>query len=305
MTFQFILQILLPAVFLGILWRSHFKSKLDWLLQVLVLGSFLLISLVTARWDWFSYYLRILLVPLFGIASYIAYRKITPPTTSPTRSRQWTGLAVNVALLLVATWFNVAALRGYFYTGDAIHLASPMRTGLYYVGGGGSTTWLNAHRAEDSTLANDFALDIVRLNVLGNRANGLEPSDLTAYAIYGDTVHSPCTGTVRIAVDGVPDQIPPQRNNASPAGNYVVISCQGVKVGIAHLMNGSLTVKTGDPVSEGLVIGRVGNSGSTSQPHLHIHAAKGGSPTGILDGEGIPLLLDDKFLTRNSLFRGK
>lgn len=268
-----------------------------------MLGSFLLFSFVTARWDWFSYYLRILLVPLFGITSYIAYRKITPASTSSTRSRQWTGLALNGALLLVATWFNVAALRGYFYSGDAIHLASPLRTGLYYVGGGGSTTWLNAHRA-DGDSGNDFALDIVRLNVLGNRANGLEPSDLTAYAIYGDTVHSPCTGSVRIAVDGVRDQIPPQKNNDSPAGNYVVISCQGVKVIIVHMMNGSLTVKTDEPVNEGQVIGRVGNSGSTSQPHLHIHAAKGGSPRGILDGQGIPILLDGKFLTRNSLFSG-
>ncbi len=303
MTLQLVLQIFLPAFFLGILCRSHFKSKLDWLLTVLVLGSILLFSLMTARWDWFSYYLRILLVPLFGIASYLAYRKITPASTSPTRSRQWTGLAVNGALLLVATWFNLAALRGYFYSDDAIHLASPLRTGLYYVGGGGSSPWLNAHTA-DGASGNDFALDIVRLNVLGNRADGLEPSDLTAYAIYGDTVHSPCTGTVRVAVDGLRDQIPPQKNNASPAGNHVVISCQGVKVVIAHLMTGSLTVKIGDPVNEGQVIGRVGNSGSTSQPHLHIHAAKGGSPTSILDGEGIPILLDDKFLTRNSLFSG-
>ncbi len=304
MGLQFILQILLPAVFLGILWRSQFKSKLDWLLQVLVLGSVLLFSFVTARWDWFSYYLRILVVPLFGIASYIAFRKLTPASASPTRSRQWTGLAVHGALLVVLTWFNLAALRGYLYSGDAVHLASPLRNGLYYVGGGGSSPWLSGHRA-DGASGNDFALDIVRLNVLGNRANGLEPRNLTAYAIYGDTVHSPCTGTVRIALDGVRDQMPPQKNNASPAGNYVVISCQGVKVVIAHMMNGSLTVKTGDPVSEGQVIGRVGNSGSTSQPHLHIHAARGGSPTGILDGEGTPILLDGKFLTRNSLFRGK
>lgn len=303
MILQFILQVFPPAVFLSMLLRSHFNNKLDWLLQLLVLGSFLLFSFVTARWDWFSYYLRILLVPLFGIASYIAYRKITPTSTSSTKSGKWTGLALNGTLLLVATWFNVAALRGYFYSGDAIHLASPLRTGLYYVGGGGSSHWLNGHQA-DGASGNDFALDIVRLNVLGNPANVLEPSDLTAYAIYGDTVHSPCTGTVRNAVDGVPDQTPPQRNNASPAGNHIVISCQGAKVLIAHMMNGSLTVKSGDPVSEGQVIGRVGNSGSTSQPHLHIHAAKGGSPTGILDGEGIPILLDDKFLTRNSLFRG-
>ena len=131
MTQQLVFQIILPAVFLGILWRSHFKSRLDWLLTVLVLGSVLLFSFMTARWDWFSYYLRILLVPLFGIASYSAYRKTAPALTAPVRSRQWTGLAVNGALLLVATWFNAGALRGYLYSGDAIRFASPLRSGLY------------------------------------------------------------------------------------------------------------------------------------------------------------------------------
>ena len=300
---QLILQILIPTGLLGVLWRSRFRSRSEWLLSILVLGSILLFSFATARWDWFSYYLRILPVPLFLILSYSAYGQITPASTSPPRFRRWTGLALNGALLLGATWFNAAALRGHFYSGDAVRLASPVRTGLYYVGGGGSSMWLNAHRA-DSTSANDFALDIVRLNVLGNRANGLAPSELTAYAIYGDPVYSPCAGRIRIAEDGVPDQIPPQRDDASPAGNHVVISCQGVKVGIAHMMQGSLTVQTDDPVSEGQVIGFVGNSGSTSQPHLHMHAARGGSPTGILDGEGIPILLDDRFLTRNSLFTG-
>ena len=257
-----------------------------------------------ARWDWFSYYLRILLGPLFAIASYIAYRKITPASTSSPQLRQWTELALNGAVIVVATWFNIAVLRGYFYSGKAIHLASPLRSGLYYVGGGGSSTWLNAHRVADGTSANDFALDIVRLNALGNRAIGLAPSDLTAYPIYGDPVYSPCTGAVTIAVDGLPDQIPPQEDNSNPAGNHIVISCQEVNVGLAHFMSDSLTVETGDAVREGEVIGRVGNSGSTSQPHLHIHAARGGQSTEILEGEGVPILLDGKFLTRNSLFRG-
>ncbi len=65
MPLQFILQLILPSICLMGLWHSQSKSKLDWLLRVLMLGSFLLFSLVTARWDWFSYYLRILLVPLF------------------------------------------------------------------------------------------------------------------------------------------------------------------------------------------------------------------------------------------------
>ncbi len=43
-----------------------------------------------------------------------------------------------------------------------------------------------------------------------------------------------------------------------------------------------------------MVIGKVGNSGNSSEPHLHIHAEK--------DGEGIPVLFDSRFLKRNYLF---
>ncbi len=63
-------------------------------------------------------------------------------------------------------------------------------------------------------------------------------------------------------------------------------------------------MKAGGRVDQGLVIGCVGNSGISSQPHLHIHAARGGDPKGIWDGEGVPFLLDGKFLTRNRLLRG-
>ncbi len=134
MILRCILQIFLLAVFLGVLLRSSSKSKLDWLFQVLVLGSFLLFIILTARWDFSSYYLRILVVPLFGIAAYIAFRKIVPASASANQSPQWIGLAVNGALLLVATW-------------------------------------LNAHSG-DSASGNDYALDIVRLNAWGNRAKG-------------------------------------------------------------------------------------------------------------------------------------
>ncbi|MGI9182408.1 MAG: hypothetical protein ACR2H9_18165 [Longimicrobiaceae bacterium] len=50
-------------------------------------------------------------------------------------------------------------------------------------------------------------------------------------------------------------------------------------------------------------LGRVGNSGNTTQPHLHIHGERGGTATSILDGEGVPIRFDGHFLVRNSLVR--
>ena len=56
------------------------------------------------------------------------------------------------------------------------------------------------------------------------------------------------------------------------AGNYIMIeSPQGYIVFLAHLRNGSIRVKENDIVSQGDMIGEVGNSGNSTMPHLHIN----------------------------------
>ena len=56
----------------------------------------------------------------------------------------------------------------------------------------------------------------------------------------------------------------------------------------AHLQPGSLRVKTGDKVRGGQVLGLVGNSGNSTEPHLHFHISDGNSPLG---SEGLPYAL--------------
>jgi murein DD-endopeptidase MepM/ murein hydrolase activator NlpD len=53
-------------------------------------------------------------------------------------------------------------------------------------------------------------------------------------------------------------------------------------------------VKEGSDVKEGQLIGLVGNC-NTSEPHLHIHAE--------IDGKGVPIKLNGKFLLRNNIVR--
>lgn len=149
------------------------------------------------------------------------------------------------------------------------------------------------HRANP---AQRYALDLVKLNRFGNRAGGLSPKSLTEYSIFGDTIYSPCEGIVIKAVDGFPDQIPHNVDTNNPAGNHVAMECKGIGVFIAHMMNGSLTVKQGEYVKDSQEIGKVGNSGNTIEPHLHIHAEdKSGKP--------IPILLDDRFLSMNDILK--
>ncbi|PSF08122.1 M23 family metallopeptidase [Marinobacter halophilus] len=59
------------------------------------------------------------------------------------------------------------------------------------------------------------------------------------------------------------------------AGNYVAINCGGVFAILAHLRQGSIAVATGDRITTGDLLGQMGNSGNSSEPHLHLHAQKG------------------------------
>lgn len=183
-----------------------------------------------------------------------------------------------------------------------VRLAFPLQDGLYYVAQGGKSRMMNNHNFMRSQM---YALDILRLNFMLLRCWGLWPSVLKRYRIFGSTVASPCDGTVTFVVNNLPDLPPPHADRKHPAGNHVLIQYHDsdVFIALAHLQQGSVTVKEGESVRAGQPIARVGNSGNTTEPHLHIHAKKGGQPDNLLDSEGLPMLFDGRFLIRNDLVR--
>jgi murein DD-endopeptidase MepM/ murein hydrolase activator NlpD len=107
---------------------------------------------------------------------------------------------------------------------------------------------------------------------------------------------------VTAAVDEFPDLVPPKSDKDNVAGNHVVIACKGASILLAHMQAGSVAVGPGTVLATGTVVGRVGNSGNTSEPHLHVHAVRQGSGD-VLEGEGMPLLFDGRFLVRNKTLR--
>ena len=73
-------------------------------------------------------------------------------------------------------------------------------------------------------------------------------------------------------------------------GNFVVLDIGGGSyVLYAHMQPGSVTVKAGAKVKRGDVLGKVGNTGNTQAPHLHLHVMDGPSP---LQSNGIPYVFD-------------
>jgi hypothetical protein len=290
---------ILPAYLLYKLLRAEETSMFRWLLRISFTGAFLIYLFMIGRWDWFSYYLRYVWLVFYVVAALLSYRRLGDrPFFTPKSRQHWVSLANYGFSLLVALVFLGFAVRGHLYADSPVRLALPFEDGRFYVGQGGNSLVLNYAR---NSRSQQFALDILELNGLGTRAWGLYPSDLEKYVIYGQTVRSPCDGMVTRAIDGRPDLIPPERNPDKPAGNHVIIECKDVKVLLAHLQNGSVAVASGANVARGQKVGQVGNSGNTTEPHLHIHAVEAGGPS-IFEGDAVPIVFGSRLPTRNMVF---
>jgi hypothetical protein len=74
-------------------------------------------------------------------------------------------------------------------------------------------------------------------------------------------------------------------------GNYVMIDHGKDEYSLyAHLQPGSVRVHTGDQVKAGKVIGKLGSSGNSTEPHLHFHVCDKPDP---LMCFGIPVNFSD------------
>jgi murein DD-endopeptidase MepM/ murein hydrolase activator NlpD len=93
------------------------------------------------------------------------------------------------------------------------------------------------------------------------------------YWAWDRPVLAPAGGTVVAAVDGLRDNRPQVQTDARhPAGNHVVIRLgRGEHALVAHLRSGTVRVRAGQRVARGQVLGRAGNSGNSSEPHVHLH----------------------------------
>ncbi|HEY6571782.1 MAG TPA: M23 family metallopeptidase, partial [Candidatus Eisenbacteria bacterium] len=96
------------------------------------------------------------------------------------------------------------------------------------------------------------------------------------YYCWRAPVLAPAAGTVVAAVDTFPDNPMGTTDRANPAGNHVAIDHGGGEYSfLAHFKRGSLVVKPGDKLLAGQLLGLAGNSGNTSEPHLHYHLQDG------------------------------
>jgi murein DD-endopeptidase MepM/ murein hydrolase activator NlpD len=170
--------------------------------------------------------------------------------------------------------------------------------GEWLVYWGGRTLEQNYHVADRAQrFASDF---VIRRN--GSTHNG-DGADLTDYYCWDRPILAPAAGTVVAAVEGLADQPIGESDPEHPAGNHVVLALGNSEFAfLAHLREGSVAVQSGEKVSPGQEIGRCGNSGNTSEPHLHFHLQ---TTPDLATGEGLPAFFEDYVADGRPVDRGE
>jgi hypothetical protein len=173
-------------------------------------------------------------------------------------------------------------------------IAPPLKGANWVAANGPSNT--SAHRRAlipvggHARIAQRFAIDWVQIGDDKNTFTG-DPASNASYHAYGQQALAVAAGTVVEIKDGIAENVP-QKPPAVPitldtvGGNHVVLDLgNGTFALYAHFQPGSLKVKVGDKVKPGQLLGLVGNSGNSTEPHLHFQLMDSGSPLG---AEGIP-----------------
>lgn len=144
-------------------------------------------------------------------------------------------------------------------------LGLPFR-GQWLVLWGGDRAEVNAHVGHKSQRR---AADLVMVDADGktHRGDGKKNED---YFAYGQDVVAASDGTVVAVIDGIPENAPGEMNPSMLTGNMVTVKHSDALFSMyAHLQPGKMRVRVGAKVAKGTVLGACGNSGNSSETHLH------------------------------------
>jgi murein DD-endopeptidase MepM/ murein hydrolase activator NlpD len=172
--------------------------------------------------------------------------------------------------------------------------------GQWTVVHGGPRRATNYHHGSRSQR---YAYDIV-VKKNGRQKPAGSAKTNNAYYCYGKTLRAPASGVVVRAINDVPENRPGERGRAG--GNGLVIDHGfGEFSALWHMIPGSVKVKAGDRVEVGQPIGRVGNSGRSTMPHIHFHVNSddGGRPIG-LPAAFVEVYVNDRWRPRALPVRG-
>jgi hypothetical protein len=190
---------------------------------------------------------------------------------------------------------------------DVLHtpivLSTPVRGGIWLTHNGPGNHQSPHWRSNLAwngrvTIPQRFAIDFLGLDTNGNAVRGdYQKSANEDWEGFGAEVVAVADGVVRDMQVGIADNLPlveppppAEPTAAAGYGNFVILEVQSKTfVHYAHLQRSSVSVKVGQRVRRGQVLGRVGNSGNNNAPALHFSVSDSVSFEG---SEGLPFLFD-------------
>jgi murein DD-endopeptidase MepM/ murein hydrolase activator NlpD len=291
----------IPATLLLIQLMRRPKSLLGLWAAVAFFASMLLFLFVWGQWPLVgSYYGRLLPVVVLGVLVWSAVRRARAKL--PARSPRMIATVGSALLLALTAWVSYGVVKAYAGSGypePVVDLDFPLRGGRYYVSSGGSSRIINNHM-RDFPNPQEYALDINKLGPAGGVSSNILSADNRLHHIFGEEVYAPCGGRVTKAVSDLADNAGASMDVAPEdgTGNLVVIDCAGVVVAMPHLKSGSVVVSSGEHVTAGQLLGRVGNSGFSQEPHLHLQAARRNETGDLI---GIPMRFAGRTYSRNDV----
>ncbi|MBJ6360768.1 M23 family metallopeptidase [Paenibacillus sp. GCM10012307] len=140
----------------------------------------------------------------------------------------------------------------------------------WFVFWGGENVLANYHYEYD---VQRYAYDLIQ--VKDDYSYNGDPTKNESYYAFGQEIVAPREGTVVRVVNDIEDNEPVGTMNADhPEGNVVVIDHgDGEYSFLAHMKKGSVVVNVGDHVQKGDLLGLCGNSGNSSEAHLHFQVS--------------------------------
>lgn len=133
---------------------------------------------------------------------------------------------------------------------------------------GGDTKELNYH-VENKAQKNAFDFVVEGPNGRSYKTDGKTNED---YYAFGKELVAPCEGEVVLVVDGIKDNTPGETNPIYVPGNTVIIKTpRNEYLFLAHFKQHSIAVKQGQFLKRGQLVGLCGNSGNSTEAHLHFH----------------------------------
>lgn len=152
----------------------------------------------------------------------------------------------------------------------------------WFVYWGGDNELFNYHYPLETQR---YAYDFIKINKDSGMSYFEDGMRCEHYYAYNTPVYAPLNGVVVDIENNIKDNRIGQTNQRQPLGNYVMIKHSTNEFSlIGHLKQHSIKVNIGDEITDNVMIGLCGNSGNSSEPHIHFQVSNQPS---LLEGQSL------------------